>query len=270
LIRQLASLLFLSNVLLATETSPWFGNIYEIETRNGVAYQGYKKIDGLSGGASGDFDDFFMRSSVLISPVDRWSVEVELSLANTRQRGAGLESFLVTGRYLLLEDLFGDTVSLAVGVTAQFSPSTSVRDWSSYQSGRFESEGHISLGKEFSENGTWNWRVWTMLALGYAFEGNPFMRYEGVCAINVFDEQEVQLFLRGRLGFGTQPLNTSVVPFAGYGSVAYSLGDLGLRVGHSFGESGVLSVELARRMWAHHTPKQTTYIGVDYLYSFGL
>ncbi len=265
----LLALFLLPSFLAATETMPWFGNAFEFEVRSGVGYSSYNKIDSLQGAVGPGSDNYQAYASLAISPLDRWSAEVELHFIDTSIRGAGIESGRLTGRYLWLDDLSGDVVSLATGVTLIGSADASTHDPSTFQVDNFEMEAHVAVGREGSNGPSWNWRVWQVLAVGYAFSDCPWLRSDTAFAVNFDDQQEARLFLRGLLGLGGDPYDSTKV-FRGYGCIDHHSVDLGLRASHLFEGVGTLSVEITRRLIAENYPKQATALVIEFFYPFGI
>jgi len=108
-----------------------------------------------------------------------------------------------------------------------------------------------------------------VLGLGYAFSDCPWLRSDTVFSVNLNNQQEVRLFLRGLFGFGGQELDMAK-RFNGYGCIAHRSGDFGFRVSHLFEGVGTLSIELARRIYAENYPKQVNYLAFEFLYPFGI
>ncbi len=268
--------------LSATEFSPWFGPVLEIEGRVNCLVEQYSAIDGRVRSPYGYFPvdehhvkdiqsacNVFVDVSASLAPTEEWSAEIEAVAADTRHRSFGMDSLLLTGRYRWLNDIVGDPVSLSTGLTVikVFKPAW--HDLAVFHHGGIACEAHVAAGKEFSCRQFWTNRVWAVAAAGVGDIGSPWLRGDLFWEHNWWDRQQVRLFVHSLWGMGGDTLNLAV-PFRGYGPIRHQSVDAGLRYSYYFESGFTASVVYARRVFAKNCPQRVNFAIFELRYAFGL
>jgi len=272
--RLLATSLFLACVggmLSATELAPWFGKTLEIEGRATTRVQCYNLLDTKSGSKKHPACDVFvdLSAATAVDLIVNVSAELEAVLAATRHRSFGFDSFLFTGRYLWLNDVIGDPISLVTGATISkvFRPAR--HDIGVFHHGGIQCEFHVAAGKEFSCEQFWLSRGWGVLGLGIADQGSPWLRANLAWERNWWNRHELKIFMDSLWGLGNRSLNLKH-HFPGYGPIHHQSIDTGVRYRIAFESGAALSFEYAYRLFANNCPEYVNLLMVRLFYPFGL
>ncbi len=257
-------ILFLAGQMSATEFAPWFGNQYQFEARWKALYQKYNHI----GSHPYQADDLFTQLSLSFSPDPALSGEAEILFADTRYRDFGFDSGKVTGRYLLLDDIVGDPVSLTMGLSLAFPIYRGLHDISSLHHGMIETEAHLAIGKEYSYLNQWHQRQYALLGVGIATQGSPWLHFLCSWEKRLCVGWTFELFAKSLLGFGKRKVHVS--KFNGYGAIAHRSLDLGAKINYILDFSGVVTFEYVYRVLARNYPQNTHLVQLMYFYPFSL
>jgi hypothetical protein len=252
----------------ATDFKPWFGPL-EIDGRITNTVQFYQSVDTKCGARyrsdCGNFTDFSLEGAVL----DQFAVELEAVTAITRHRSFGLDSLRLTGRYLWMNDIVDDPVSLTTGVTISpvFKPSR--HDIAIFHHGGIEFEAHAAVGQETSCMQFWTSRWWGVGGIGIADQGYAWLRANLNWEHNWWDLHRIRLLVKTLWGLGHKNLH-SAYHFKGYGSIRHQSIDLGFRYTYGFCYGIDLSVEYGYRVYSRNCPENVNFFIVELFYPIGL
>ncbi len=259
----------------STQDLPWLGNFAELEWRNSMRYQTYHHL--LHGKKALPYasDDQFIDSS-LSTAIFEYGIELELVCAHTRKQ-RGIDQFKITGRYVWMDDIAGDPLSLTSGFSFIESFEPSLHDPSSFHHGRGEGELFLSLGKEFNPGynddeldilGEWHARGWGVLAIGTSpTRGVPWARFIVAYDKRIGLRHEFRLFSKGLYGFGDRNLHLD--DFHGYGLIRHRSVEVGFRYTYLIEFFGSASIEYANRVYAYNFAANASQVTVEVLYTFG-
>jgi hypothetical protein len=251
----------------STEFQPWVGNYFEFEWRNTLLYQTYPVINSNSQRVKYSSSDFFFTTSLSNALKPEFSIELEAALAYTRHQKGNIDNFRLTGRYMWLDDLLGDRISLTTGVKLTQSFLNSLHDISSFHHGRAEAEFFISLGQEESLETKWGSRWWVVGGIGVANRGSAWLHAQSTYEFRLLPKHEVRLFGEGLLGLGHKQL--PIHHFHGYGPIQHRSLDLGIRYTYLIDFFGSASFEYSNRVYARNFPAQAHRFLLNLLYTFG-
>lgn len=251
----------------ATERQPWIGNYMEFEWRNSLRYQRYSFITSDSQFEHYSSQDFFLNMSLSNALDAQFSLEGEFVLAKTRHQ-RGVDHLRFTGRYVWLDDVAGDDISLTTGLSFTYAFLRALRDISSFHHGRGEGELFISFGKEMALEEQWERRWWAVFGLGIAERGSPWLRGDLTYETRICMNHEWRAFVHTLWGLGHKKLHSD--DFHGYGSIQHQSVDLGLRYTYLIDFFGSASAEYSYRVYARNFPAQTHQFLLSILYTFGL
>ncbi len=253
--------------LFGLEVQPWFGDVYEFDFLGGYAYSRYPQVEGANPGLTSPSNDHLLFSDLEFSFSPVWSADVDIEFVETPRQSFGFRSFGMQIRYLWLDDIIGDPISLATGLSARIVSTTSLHDVSCPYHGNVDVELNVSLGKEFDNFQFWRFRVWGYGALGMSNRGSPWLR--GIAAFegNWDDQHKWGIFMVGSHGYGREQ-TIDVNHFFGYGRIRQKSLDLGVRYGYRFGVWGTLRVEYIRRVMAKLCPERVNTFVISYLLPF--
>jgi hypothetical protein len=273
--KSLLTLFSLPFLLQAGELQPWFGKDKEFEFRADYTYQTYSRVARWSKTVKKSSDDSFITASLAISPTPDWSFEIEETTAHTSVQTWDMDNTRLTVRYLVLDDILGDPVSLVLGISCDATSKKSRRDVSSFHHGNYEYEAHVSIGKELSKEQFWTDRFWGVLAYGVANKGSPWLHFLLAYDNNYQDLHQWRLFVDTLWGFGGQNIR---FPFHGYGPIHHQSIDIGARYSYlldllpfcNINFVGTLNAEIAHRFFARNCPYQSTEASFMLLIPFGI
>ncbi len=137
------------------------------EWRNSLTYQTYPSLAKGSHIRKFSSDDYFLNTS-LSSSLFEYGLVLEATQAFTHHQRGSIDNLRATLRYLILDDIAGDPVSLTAGLSYIQPFDWSLKDISSFHHGRIEGEWFLSLGKERACGEIWINRWWTVAAIGFA------------------------------------------------------------------------------------------------------
>ncbi len=102
----------------ATERQPWLGNFYEFELHPSIAFQRYNRLASGKHFEKYQSQDVFLNLSLgnaFLNPTI--GIELEFTQAYTKKQKGSIDQIKFTGRYLWLDDVAGDPVSLITGLS---------------------------------------------------------------------------------------------------------------------------------------------------------
>jgi hypothetical protein len=250
---------FLPFALPAIELKPWFGPMFELQSRATLDLQLYNSIDAKFGSERLPAGNVFLDLELFTTLMQNWSLEVEAIAADTRHRSFGLDSISLTGRYLWMDDVVGDPLSLATGITLYkvFKPAR--HDLSVFHHGGVEGELHVAAGKEFSCEQYWMSRGWIVTGLGIGDLGAAWCRADTHWEHNCWNVHHLRLSLHSVWGLGNRSLS-HLSHFHGYGFIQHYSVDTGLRYTYILEHEISLSAEYAFRVYARNCPKNVNFI----------
>lgn len=265
----------------AREQMPWFNKNLELELRSSYLFQTYPSIQSSKNSRHYSSDDSFLTFGVetsvpslaltyfglpdVIGAIDG---ELEIVLAGTHHRHFGFDSARATLRNQWMDDVVGDPVSLATGLTGIQACQESLHDPSSFHHGKLEGEIHLSLGIEAGCYSTWTSRCWGFFALGSADVGSPWIRGD-LAWEHLSDGQRTQIRVFTNTCWGLGGRSFKLQKFHGYGPIAHQSIDIGLRYSYDFDIWGVLALEYTYRPYARNFPQYTNRFSINYTFPYG-
>ena len=266
--RLLFKLALLFPVLAATlEVQPWFGCVYELHL---LADYSYSHFDKVQGGVPALTKPFtvnlgYLGLDVTLSP--QWAIDIDAQLAESSEQIFNFRTAAAQARYLWLDDLVGDGLTLSTGFNFRGTPSYALRDISCPSRTNVDFEVNTSVGKEFEANPQWLFRIWGYGAIGQGIKGSPWVRAIAAIETNLFETHKLGVFAEGVNGFGRHT-HLSTKHFNGYSRVRYKAIDLSFRYGLRLGVWGTLRAEYTQRFLAKAYPQDLYTWSVSYLLPF--
>lgn len=265
------SLLLLPCIVLGIDYKPWYPTLGEVQAKADYLFQYYRKVDGSHGGVHRVSYDSFLNASAGVSVLNYY-VEADLLLAHTRHQHFDVDSYLLEGRYQLMNDVTAeDCYSVIVGATLGKTTQTALHDFSSFHHARFESELHVSIGKEFSFKEYWLSRWWGVFCLGLGDSGSPWLRFNLNWEQNCWERHKWGLFMNTLYGLGGENIS-KYKKFEGYGPIAHRSIDLGSSYSYLFefcNTNAEISLSYAFRVYAKNFPEYANLFTISILYPFG-
>ena len=265
--RKLLFFLFPMFSLLALQEQPWFGDCLEFHFHGSYAYSYFDRVQNGSPQLTSTFESHVIDSGLDFSPTPEWSVDGGIEFADTSQQNFNFRTIALQARYLWFDDIVGDPVSMATGISVRFTNTDSLRDVSCPYHGNFDFEANLALGREFDPSEYWAVRFWGFGAVGHANRGSPWIR--GILAFesNYDDQHKFAFFAEGINGYGRHT-TVNINDFDGYAKIRQKSIDIGARYGYTLGVYGTLRFAYVRRVLAKSCPEQVNYFIFSYLLPF--
>lgn len=250
------------------EVQPWFGECLEFHFLGRYSYSWFNKVEHGIPQLTHPFHVNLMYLGLDFSPTPEWSVDTDLQFAeSTQEHPFNFRTAAIQGRYLWLDDIVGDPISLTTGASIRATGSSALRDVSCPSHGNVDFEINCSLGKEFDASDDWRFRLWGYAALGHANRGSPWARAIVSAEGNYDDLHKWAVYLDGMNGYGRHT-HVYIDHFYGYARIRQKSIDLGLRYGYAIGVYGTLRFEYIRRVLAKSCPENVNTLVVSYLLPF--
>ena len=266
--KRLWLLLLISSSLSATEYAPWFSPLWEFQGQASYSYEHEKTVQSPIGNFPHPSNDYTFRGSLGITPWPYWNVEVELLLTHTSHIPFSYEAALATVRYQWLDDIRGDPLAFATGVTLSFPGKRYLRDFSFAYHGEINGELHAAIGKEWACEDAWKMRFWALGGWGIANRGNGWLHGIAVWEFKpAFFEWGV--FADALYGLGPN----AIIPdesFPGYASIDHRTLDIGSYVNLDLGCIGTLSFLGWYNAYARNFILHSWGIAINLLFPFSL
>jgi len=268
-LRALPLLLVLFTAVSATHYEPWFEPDLLPQITGKYTFQTYPRIKVGRRSLKRHSTDHFVGAAAYLAGFNDYCGELEVNTADTDAHSYGFENVKLTARYLLMDDIQGDPVSLAVGASASYASIRFVRDLGAFHHGRREYFGHLAVGKEWDCGPIWVNRVWGHLGFGVADQGSPWMNAEISYAENRMNRLQYRFFLNTLVGFGDRDIPTTT-PFKGYGAIQHRSVDTGIEWSYLVNDCFTVGFQYAYRLWAYNFPAQNHRITLQVMYPYPL
>lgn len=251
----------------ATEYQPWLGNLYEFESQTTLNYQGYRRVSIGTQSKNYKAENTFIQASFVANFLDG-ALELEAIEANTKRQRGDLDHLKLTFRSVLQNDIAGDERSVTVGVSYIQAFNRSLKDFSSFHHGQEEGEFFLSIGREKAFEALWSSRWWSLLGMGIANQGSPWLRFNLAYEVRLREKHEVKFLMNSLWGMGQHKLN--LFHFKGYGSIQHQSVDVGVAYTYLLDYFGSLRLGYMYRLHARNFPLNTHQIIAQLHYQFGL
>ena len=225
----------------ASERALWFGNIYEFNGTIAAGYvQGHKEHNSQ------------LRFNLDFRPATDWSAELEVEALYPVAK-ASL-------RYLWLDDVAGDLMSMSTGVSlAAVSHRARAQPLLQYHS-CLEGKANVAVGKEFGFHEKGFWRVWGEGFLGAGRLATAWAGWHLQIDAVLKKESISSLFVEGERGFGDRHFHRT--SFSSFAHIDYTTVDAGISYKHIFIGYCNLYASLKKRLSARSAPHRMTALEV--------
>jgi hypothetical protein len=266
-LNRFLTFLLLPLSLFAIEVQPWFGDVYEFHLLSSYAYSRFDKVEGAEPPLGKIFQANLIYLGLDFSLSPEWSIDADFQLADTTAQSFNVRSTAIQARYLWLDDIIGDRVSLSTGANMRFTPTHALHDVSCPSHANLDFEANVSIGKEFEATYSWLFRAWAFAAIGHGNRGSPWVRAIAAIETNINDQHKLGLFAEGINGYGRHS-HINVNDFDGYAKFRNKAIDLSIRYGCRVGVWGTLRFEYIRRVLAKSCPENVNTWTIGYLLPF--
>lgn len=255
--------------LAAFEVSPWLTPIAEFQFQPSYSYRTYPNVSRARNPSRYSSHDHLIDLNLGVQCWPNWDVQVEWEFSNTRKLSWGTQRLGMQVRYLILDDVAGDPVSLAVGSQIFFVPTRNMRDPSSPYHAQGNLELGAAIGKEIDKVFNWQYRFYGFVGVGTGNRGYPWLRPLLSAAFNYHNRHHIEAFSEGYFGFGKRH-SVDIRRLNGYAKILHQSIDVGLSYHYLFQIWGALGVQYSFRVFAHAFPEYTSIFTIEYHLPFSI
>lgn len=249
------------------EVVPWFGNVLEFQLKNNYTYSNFRHVQGGEPQLTRLWNNQRLAFSLEVPIQEAWGVELELEFVDTPRQSWGMRSFAGQFRYLFLNDVAGDPVSLMGGLNLRGASVHSLKDVSSPYHSNTNVELNGSIGKEWSHGAFWWLRCFGFTGVGVANHGSLWLRSVLGVETNYQERHQGQASVASYWGFGKEK-EVQVDHFHGYGKIHHQSIDLAAGYTYRFPIWGKLNFTYAVRLYARAFPEYENFFSVTYTLPF--
>lgn len=253
----------------ALNIEPWFCNVYEFTFSPAYTYSRFNSVQNGDPRLKNPANIHLIGCDISIPPAPQWEVDADVEFADTPWQSMGLRSLAGQVRYLWLDDVIGDPVSLTTGLSVRGVSRHSLHDVSSPYHSNINVELTTSVGREWDRGFAWRFRIFGFGAVGMANHGYPWARAFATVEGNWHNTHRLSLFGEGYIGFGPQPI-VDINHFNGYASIQHRSVDLGVQYTYVTEVWGRIILSYTRRVYAHSFPENVNFFTLRYLLPFSL
>jgi len=255
-------------LLYALNVEPWYRNLWEFTFSPSYTYDYFRSIQ-RGRPSSVSSNNHLLLFHLDFPPSVSWELDTELEFAATSFQGMGFRSSGWQARYLWLDDVAGDPISLTTGWSFRGVSRRNLKDLDCPYHATLNFEGNISCGKEWGHPNEGYLRACGFGALGWGNKGSLWVRFLGRIEKNIAHSHRWQLSLQGYFGLGHQVI-VNTLHFNGYGSIRHKSLDCTLEYSYLFRVWGELSFSYSRRVYARSFPQGVNFFMIKYLLPFSL
>jgi len=255
--------------LLAFEVDPWFSPIAELQFRPSYSYRFYPSVDQAVNPSHYSSHDHILDLNLGVSFLPHWDAQLELDFSNTRKVSWGAQRAGLQLRYLWLDDVAGDIVSLTTGLVYFYVPTRNMRDVSSPYHATSNFELGIAAGKEIDKIYDWIFRFYGFVGVGIANRGSPWVRPLLSFESKFKKKHKVQLFSEGYFGLAHRQ-KVNINRFSGYGKIHHQSVDIGANYNYHFDIWGSITLQYSYRIFAKAFPRHASTFTLKYTLPFSV
>ena len=239
--------------LCAFHALPYFPQPLQPIAEVGYDFEYFKRVEGL-------FDDHFPEHGhtanlgLLFAPNLDWCLEATLRLTDTNRHHFFFNDVEFAARYLFLDDVIGDPLSLCGGIAATISSRKSLDDFLTEHLSQVDIDLFAAAGHEQAIGARWFERTLLMGGITIPIRGSPLFWFEAALHFNDRDRYVFGLWIGGAVGLGGHNLSTPG-DFKGYGPIKTRSAETGLFIERSLSLFGSLIFEYSIRLFAHNLPQ---------------
>lgn len=261
--------LFFSAKLFSFEEEPYLTPLAEFQFRPSYTYRYYPSVNKGFDPSSYNSHDQFVDLNLGVTFLPDWDVQGQVDFSRTKRLDWGLIRTGAQMRYLCLNDVGGDPVSLALSLLGYYVPTRALADVST----PYHAEGNLELGaavgKEFSKVYDWLYRVYGFLGVGGGNQGALYLRPLLSFEFQYENRHRLYLFSEGYFGFGKET-SVNINHFKGYGNIGHQSVDIGIGYGYHFPVWGMLKIDYSFRVYAFAFPAKASTFTLSYHFPFSL
>ena len=251
------------------EHSPYFQTFGQCNFRPLVGGRFYDNISHLEGAKQYKSRDLLVDLNLGMRCLPSVEVELELDFSKTHKLPFGLQRTGAGARYLLLDDIGGDVVTLTLGAQAFFVPTRNMRDVSSPYHSQGNLELNVAMGKEWFGMTNYATCLWGFVGVGDGNRGRPWIRPE-LHLQTQFSKALLGLYSKGYVGLGQMKEIVLSQFDNGYANIKHRSIDIGAQCQLAMGVWGDLNLHYEYRVFAYSYPERASIFYLLYRLPFSV
>lgn len=255
--------------LTAFESAPWYSPIAEFELTPAYSYRSYSDVDRAKDPSHYSSHDHLLDLNLGVNFWPKWDFQLEADFSSTRALSWGTQRLGTQVRYLMLDDVAGDPVSLSLGAQIFFVPTRNMRDPSSPYHAQGNLELGVAIGKEIDDVYNWLYRFYGFVGVGTGNRGYPWLRPLVSAAFNFRQKHHFEALCEGYFGFGKRH-EVNIRSLNGYAKIFHQSVDIGVSYHYLFEIWGSLGFQYSFRVYARAFPEYSSLFTVEYRFPFSL
>lgn len=260
-------LLLLPISLFGLDRIPWFCNVWEFTFTPSYTYSRYPAVQNGVPHKQETSNDHVLTFDFTVPPSPEWQFDTELEFADTPRQSMGLRSGAFQVRYLWLDDVLGDPLSLTTGGVIRGVSGHSVKDVSCPYHSYLNFELNAAAGREWDSGFAWRFRTFGGTSVGMSTRGYPWLCAFLMAEGQMKEAHRLGIFLDGYMGFGHHK-RVFINHFKGYASIEHRNIDAGVKYTYVFEIWGQLSLAYTRRLYAKSFPEKVNFFTISYMLPF--
>lgn len=261
-------ILCVCSYVFALDQQPWFGEFLEFDFHSAYLWRHYSNVDnGYNPTKYSSTDQ--MLDVEFANSLTKWNMQLGMNFADTEKHDWSYLSTAGYLRYLILDDVAGDSVSWTVGTLVRSVNGHMLDDVSIPYHAHLNFEFITALGKEWSHLYAWLMRSYAVLGAGIGNRGAPYLLGELHFAGNFNDKHTLEIFADSLWGLGGRK-DVNVQRFHSYANIGHHNIDLGALYRYHFDFWGALSLSYAYRIYARSFPEDAHTLRIEYCLPFSV
>lgn len=251
----------------AIQIEPWLGDVYQFQFLATYGYSHYPNVQNASVPLKKASNDQLLAGSLEWVFGECWDGEMEAEFVNTPRQPWGYRSSAIQLRYLWLNDIQCDPISLLTGLVIRNVNSRSLKDVSSPYHANMDFEINTSLGREWCTRRELLLRLFGFFGVGLGNRGSPWIKGQLAFQGDLLNRHQGQLFALGYFGFGSKT-RVDTEHFWGWAKYRHQSIDLGASYRYLLDYWGSISLDFSYRPFARTFPKQLFALYLTYTLPF--
>lgn len=261
--KQLFIFLIAPALVCAFDEKPWFHEPLEMRLDLLYSYSFFSKVNHSIPSSIPHFHENLQRITYGVAYISDWDFQLEIETAETTFNSGYFRSGGLLIRYQWLDDVIGDVLSVAAGLSLRGAPQKALKDITTPYARTFNIETTLSIGKEWDKLKDWKHRLWGLIAFGIGNKYSPWLRSELWYHFQMVKDHELFIAAHSYVGLG-KVKEVVINHFSGWGKIQHRSIDVDIGYRYQLGIWGYLEAHYLRRVFAKSYPEEVNTFVISY------